>query len=316
MGRRIDVATVGEALALLTGASVGPLDVQGSLLLGVGGAEANVAIGVARLGGASHWIGRLSTDSLGELIRATLRGRQVEVHAVADPFPTSLMMREQRTADYATVSYYRAQGQGSRLSMSDIPADVLTAARVVHLTGITPALSASARAMIFEVAELARGAGAVISFDVNYRSSLWPPGQARPVLRDIARVSDIVFAGRDEADLLGFAGPADRQARALRHFGPRTVIVTCGREGAYAVQDEDARYQPTFPVRAIDPVGAGDAFVAGFLADFVLGQQLAQCLDTAARCGAIVASTRGDWEGQPGRAGLGVLDRQPDYVAR
>jgi 2-dehydro-3-deoxygluconokinase len=125
-----------------------------------------------------------------------------------------------------------------------------------------------------------------------------------------------VFAGRDEAELLGHAGAPLNQARALQEMGPRTVVVTRGEEGACVLSDDRAHDQPAFRVRAVDPVGAGDAFVAGFLADWVLDLPIEQCAETGARCGAMVAATEGDWEGQPTRQELLSLDRVSHHVGR
>ena len=199
---------VGETMALLTAAEVGRLRHAGALTLGVAGAESNVAIGARRLGCPAAWVGRVGDDELGELVVSRIRAEGVDVGGVVrDPgAPTSLMLKERRTADLVRVLYYRRNGPGSRLHPDDLDPAQVAAAGVLHVTGITPALSDSARATVDHAVELARAAGVPVSFDLNYRSALWPPEEAAAVCRDLAARADVVFAGDDEAGLLGLTG--------------------------------------------------------------------------------------------------------------
>jgi len=141
------LVTLGETMALFTADRVGPLRHATTMRVGIAGAESNVAIGVRRLGHPAAWIGRVGSDELGQLVLGRLRAERVEVDAaVVDPeAPTGLMVKEHRTADLARVVYYRRGSAGSRLAPGDLDEARIRGARVLHLTGITPALSASAR---------------------------------------------------------------------------------------------------------------------------------------------------------------------------
>jgi len=309
---------VGETMALLTAAEVGRLRHAGSLTLGVAGAESNVAIGARRLGCPAAWVGRVGNDELGELVVSRIRAEGVDVAGVVrDPdAPTSLMLKERRTADLVRVLYYRRHGPGARLRPDDLDPAQIAAAGLLHLTGITPALSDSARATVDHAVELARSAGVPVAFDLNYRSALWPPDQAAAVCRDLAARADIVFAGDDEAELLGLAGDPAALARGLAELGSGHALVKLGERGAVAFVDGRAYTADPVPVQAVDPVGAGDAFVAGYLAELLAGRPVEERLATAAACGAFAVTVPGDWEGLPSRDELATLGRRPGTVHR
>ena len=309
---------VGETMALLTAAQVGRLRHATSLTLGVAGAESNVAIGACRLGCPAGWVGRVGDDELGELVVSRIRAEGVDVGGVVrDPdAPTSLMLKERRTAAMVRVRYYRRDGPGARLQPDDLDPGQVQAAGLLHVTGITPALSDSARATVDHAVELARAAGVPVSFDLNYRSALWPPDEAARVCRDLAAKADIVFAGDDEAERLGLEGDPAELARGLAGLGAGHALVKLGQRGAVAFVDGAVRTVDPVPVQAVDPVGAGDAFVAGYLADTLAGRPVEERLATAAACGAFAVTVPGDWEGLPSRDELAALGVRPGTVHR
>jgi 2-dehydro-3-deoxygluconokinase len=309
---------VGETMALLTTAGVGRLRHATSLTLGVAGAESNVAIGARRLGCPAAWVGRVGDDELGELVVASIRAEGVDVAGVVlDPAaPTSLMLKERRTAELVRVLYYRRNGPGSRLEPGDLDPAQVAAAGVLHLTGITPALGDSAHATVEHAIELARSAGVPVSFDLNYRSALWPPERAAAVCRDLAARADLVFAGDDEAELLGLTGDPADLARGLADLAGGHAVVKLGDRGAVAAVDGRIHTVDPVPVRSVDPVGAGDAFVAGYLAETLAGRPVPERLATAAACGAFAVTVPGDWEGLPTRDELAALTFRPGTVHR
>ena len=257
-------------------------------------------------------------DELGELVVSRIRAEGVDVAGVVrDPgAPTSLMLKERRTAELVRVRYYRRNGPGSRLEPGDLDPAQVAAAGVLHVTGITPALSDSARATVDHAIELARAAGVPVSFDLNYRSALWPPGQAAAVCRELAARADIVFAGDDEAELLGLDGDPPDLARGLAALAGGHAVVKLGERGAVAAVDGQVHTVEPVPARAVDPVGAGDAFVAGYLAETLAGRPVPERLATAAACGAFAVTVPGDWEGLPSRDELAALGRRPGTVHR
>lgn len=176
-----DLLTFGETMALFAARRTGPLRFARDFDLGLGGAESNVAIGVARLGHRATWVGRVGQDEFGELIASTLRAERVDARAITDPAaPTGLMIKGRRTADLIDVRYYRRESAGSRLSPEDLDPALIRSARVLHVSAITPALSASARAAVRHAIDEARAAGVPVSLDVNYRKALWTPGRRAP----------------------------------------------------------------------------------------------------------------------------------------
>ncbi len=155
---------------------------------------------------------------------------------------------------------------------------------------------------------MARGGGATISFDVNYRATLWPAAVAAPVLQEFASAADILFAGPEEAALL-LPGGADTAeiddpwhaatvlAQQVCALGPRIAVIKLGSLGALALADGIVHQHPIVPIQPVDPVGAGDAFVGAFLAEFANGNPIETCLTSGARMGALVCAVPGDWEG-------------------
>lgn len=304
------LVTLGETMGLFRAGSIGSLAQVSDFHLGIGGAESNVAIGVARLGGRSAWIGRVGADGIGERVLRELRAEGVDVRQIVDDGArTGLMVKERRTADATRVGYYRSGSAGSRLSPDDLDAAVIESADVLHVTGITPALSPSAAATVEAAIDLAVGAGVPVSFDINHRATLWNnTGDAAEAYRRIIARASIVFAGADEAALVAEGDDSDSLAAAIAALGPNQVIIKLGPDGCAALIDGVDYRVAAIPVAPIDTVGAGDAFVAGYLAELMAGVPAVGRLATAVRTGAFACLGPGDWESYPTRAELGLLD--------
>ncbi len=314
------VVTVGETMALLDAPASGRL-AGSSLPLGIGGAESNVAIGLARLGVDCTWASRVGDDALGTFLTREIRAEGVRVLATRDPdAPTGLMLKEHRNSRPWRVRYYRRGSAASRLSPADVEAPVvaeaIAAADVLHLSGITAALGPSPLAAVERAVELAQANGTLVSFDVNYRATLWSDAEAAPVLARLAAAADLLFAGPEEACLvLDWSRPTkpatfddgELMARELAKRGPATVVVKLGALGALAVSGDEVHRAPALSVAVVDPVGAGDAFVAGYLSEVVAGAPVPDALRTGNACGAAVCAAPGDWEGLPTHAELAQL---------
>ena len=302
------VITLGETMALLWPPEVGLLRHAPALRLGVAGAESNLAVGAVRLGVPATWVGRVGDDEFGRLITMTLRGQGVQTTAVVDPDArTGLMVKERRTTRATRVLYYRAGSAGSRLSPDDLDPAVIAGGAVLHVTGITPALSDTARATVFAAVETAHGAGVPVSVDLNYRSALWSPAEAGPVLRDLLGRADVVLATEDEARLV-VDGPDDRSlVAALGALGPTQVLVKQGAAGSLSCIDGDLLRVPARKVDVVDPVGAGDAFGAGYLSGLCRALPPEERLALATTAGAFAVTVPGDWEGLPSLADLDLL---------
>ncbi|WDT54976.1 sugar kinase [Streptomyces sp. G7(2002)] len=402
---RPDVFTFGETMVALRGS--GPLKLGGTMNVSIAGAESNVAIGLARLGHDVRWAGAVGEDEAGQLVLRTLRAEGVGVSgASTDPgAPTGLLLFEPRLPEVTRVHYYRAGSAGSRIG-ADVIQRAFSAAppRVLHLTGITPSLSPTARAAAGLVLQLSRESGSLVCLDVNFRARLWTAEAAAEVLREWIPFVDVLIASDDELPLclpgsgggggegspgggegsqgakgttganeglraegagagmgaewadggLGADGGLARwasepeeatvaggagacggaiplppqevtgdpaatvaaQARLLLDQGVGEVVVKLGAEGATAFTHGGSLHQPAKPVRAVDAVGAGDAFVAGYLSALLDGEGPAGRLERAVTTGAFAVASPGDWEGAPTRAELGMLGAPPGTVVR
>lgn len=311
------LVTLGEALGLFRGTEVGDLTTQSDFRLSIGGAEANVAIGVARLGGDAVWLGRVGTDSLGRRVVRDLRGEGVTVVAIPDDSaPTGLMIKEKLTPGSTRVAFYRRGSAGSRLAEGDIPEDFLVGAGVAHVTGISLAVSDSAARAIHGLVERAGRERVPVSFDVNHRPSLWSSAEdAADAYRSVASRARMVFAGADEAALLVGEGSPAEQAQRIADLGPTEVVIKLGDRGCVALVEGTLLTAPAFAVKVVDTVGAGDAFVAGYIAEWLLGRSAESRIETATRAGAFACLGAGDWETNARRDDLHLLDA-PEPVSR
>ncbi|MFC4000240.1 sugar kinase [Prauserella oleivorans] len=293
-----EIVTLGETMVSLR--ADGLLRLGTSFRSSIAGAESNVAIGLSRLGHPVRWLGRVGADEAGELVLRTLRAEGVDVSTVErdGTAPTGLILFEQRLPDVTRVQYYRSGAAGSRLSAADVVlgADI----RLLHLTGITPALGDGPRAAVERAVALAREQGATVSFDVNHRGRLWSAADAAPVLTPLARRADVVIGSANELDLVGGVS-------ALLAAGVREVVTKLGADGAAVTTADGEQRGPGHQVPVVDSVGAGDAFTAGYLSALLDGLGLAERLARGNRAGAFAVATAGDWEGLPTRAELELL---------
>jgi 2-dehydro-3-deoxygluconokinase len=237
------LVTFGETMALLISTEVGPLRHATGLELRIGGSESNVAIGVRRLGHPAAWAGRVGDDEFGALVLGRLRGEQVDVSAATTDAsrPTGLMVKATRTPGSTQVIYYRAGSAASRLAPEHLDEDLLRSAAILHVTGITAALSPSAREAAFSAVEVAAGAGVPVSFDPNHRSKLWSADVAAPVYRDLASRSTVVLAGADEAAMMvGGSDDPGALLRALVELCPGGAVLKQGQRGRHGARGRRA----------------------------------------------------------------------------
>lgn len=280
-----EIICIGETMALVTPTDA-PLARAAEATIGLAGAESNVAAGIVAAGHRAAWASRLGADPLGDRIAEELSRRGILLWVDRDEdAPTGVMFKDPG-AEGSSVHYYRRGSAASRMTRGQVPAERLTGVRIVHTTGITPALSTTCREMVDLLFEDARAAGALVSFDVNDRRALWSMEDAATTLARLANAADIAFVGRDEAERVwGTATASD-----IRAFLPdcALLVVKDGDVGATAF---DGAAEPVFvpapTVEVVEPVGAGDAFASGFLAatleDLPLADRLQAGHDAAAR---------------------------------
>ncbi len=305
------VVLLGETMGLFHSAQ-GPLERNRPVSAGFGGAESNVAIGLSRLGKPARWISALGDDPFGWMILKTLRGEGIDVsHVQMDAtHPTGLMMKVARPGNEPAVHYYRRGSAFSHVSPDSFDPACWRDASVIYLSGITPALSDGCAALIRHVIADARQLGIPIWFDPNYRRKLWSEEAARQAMIPLLADVDTLLVGLSEATLLVGETDAPLAARALLQLGPRRVIVKQGSRGASYFDHAATHTVAAHEVSVVDPIGAGDAFGAGFLAAHLDGRPPAECLNCACALGAMACLGPGDWESLP------TLAELDDFLAR
>lgn len=313
----VDLVTVGEALGLIATRDPGPWSMQRSAQLSFGGSESNVAIGASRLGHSVAWIGRRGDDGFGHMIGRELAAEGVRVSGPIDSeSPTAVMLKERRTADSSRVQYHRTGSAGSRLSPGDLDERLIGDARIIHVSMITPAISETAGATTRAAFEHARASRTSTSLDLNYRRALWSVDRYREATLALLPLVDTVFASVEEILPVTQADSVIEAMRDITSRGPRTVVVTDGARGARYLSEGAEGSVEARRVTVLDTVGAGDAFVAGWLSAELDGADIALRSETAASCGAFACTVLGDWEGAPRRAELDAFATESDAVSR
>ncbi|WP_307818379.1 sugar kinase [Streptomyces sp. MBT62] len=291
-----DVVCVGETMAVLGPSDGGPLADQRALALGVGGAESNVACALAGLGHRAAWLSRVGDDPFGRRVLADLAGRGVDVSAVqTDPDRLTGVYFKDPGPTGTRTYYYRRDSAAAAMDVGLADHPLLRGARVLHLSGITAALSDSCAELVTHLVSRRTVAGPFVSFDVNHRPALWRrhPHAAAPALLELARGADLVFVGRDEAESLW----GTRTAGEIRELlGPgRALVVKDAGHGATAYGTDGAEtFVPTPATRIVERVGAGDAFAAGCLSALLEGRTPTHGLRLGHLLAAATLSTRED----------------------
>ena len=297
-----DVLCFGETMGMITPTETEALDQASALTLGTGGAESNVAAHLAELGHRVAWAGNVGNDPLGTKIVRTLDRAGVDTRWVGHrTAPTGLYLKEPDTGSGARVFYYRAGSAASQLSIDDVAGWPLQSASWIHTSGITPALSPSCNALVEYVLDHAAEHGAQVSFDINYRPALWPLAEAAPRLLDLARRATVVLVGLDEAQTLWGCITAE-DVRALLPTVAYLVVKDSSIEAVefrLADGEQSVTRVPARRVDVVEPVGAGDAFAAGYLSALLTGATAVDRLATGHSLAAWALGSREDF--RPGR---------------
>ncbi|MEU6395035.1 sugar kinase [Streptomyces sp. NPDC046939] len=304
-----DVVALGESMVTFVPTVPGRLADVPSFERGIGGAESNLACVLAAAGHRARWVSRVGADGFGDHLVEAIGAYGVDVsHVRRDPArPTGIYFRTagDRATDAHEVAYYRAGSAASAMSPATMDLDTLRAGRILHLSGITAALSEDCLTLLrtlMPAAAAAAAAGPLVSFDVNHRPGLW--GAAKDdarVLLDLARHADLVFVGEDEAeDAFGITGGPDAVRAALPE--PDLLVVKRGADGAVAYDRDGGRhFEPAPRVDVVAAVGAGDAFAAGFLSATLRGLPVAGRLRHGHLWAAAALTVPGDLAAPPRR---------------
>ncbi len=293
----LDLVTIGETMLRFTAAGEQTLEQADYFRVDPGGAESNVAVALTRLGFRTAWISRLPQNPLGRRIAGRIAAHGVDVSRVlwTPNGRIGLWYFEKPAPPRPGEAYYdRAHSAFSQIDPNEVDWDFLRTARWLHLTGITAALSANCRALVQRALDEAKRSTLTVSFDVNYRARLWSPQEARRVLEPMLRQVAVIFCPlRDAHTLFDETGDAATIARAWhRRFGASLVVITAGDAGAVAFDGAEHRLAKWYPVNVIDPLGTGDAFVAGFIGGYWTGD-----VETGLEWGAAAAALKQSYLG-------------------
>jgi 2-dehydro-3-deoxygluconokinase len=312
-----EVLTFGESMGLFYPNEGISLENAALLAQSFGGAESNFAVGLARLGHKVGWFGHLGNDPVGTRILKTLRGEGVDTSRVKlrTDASTGLMLR-QSLRGQLSVYYYRSGSAASRMAPADLDESYVAGTRILHITGITPALSDSCRETVRHAVTLAKRHGVKISFDPNIRLKLWSAEEARPVLLELAEAADYFFPGYDELVLL--YGTDDETAIRERVLARGGITVVKSANGFNWVAENGAIHELPFEKaeRMVDPVGAGDGFCSGFLAGILDGLSSLEAARLGGIVGSLVVQAPGDWEALPGRPEVDRLLQHKKHIER
>jgi 2-dehydro-3-deoxygluconokinase len=291
---RYDLLTFGETLMRLSPPAYQRLEQARLFEVGIGGSELNVGCVLARLGRRVAWVSRLPEGPLGRIVDGEARRHGVDTRWVRWMANSRLGLMfyepgpEPRTS---RVIYDRKYSAASELAFEDAPWEALVQASAwLHLSGITPVLGPSCRALILQLAALAASTGKPVSYDLNYRATLTTPLEARALLEVAApHLHLLILAERDARSVLGFSEAGEQLAAAIAsRYGVPLVALTRppdAEPGTLLLTRGEFRYAPRYGVEVVDRIGAGDSFVAGLIHGLLDGD-----LDLAIRLGAFAAA--------------------------
>lgn len=294
------VVTFGESMSLFLPSEQQSIERADQLQHRFGGAESNVAIGLARLGVEVGWFSVVGDDPLGKRIVKSIRGEGVDVSRVmySKDAPTGMMFREQISGRSA-VHYFRKGSAASTMKPEQLDEEYIQGAQLLHITGITPALSDSCKATIYDAVEIAKKHGVRICFDPNLRLKLWSLEEAREVILHLASKADYFLPGWDELKLLYNTEDAELIDSKLNELSATCIVK--GKGDYNVIYEQETQTQvPFYPAeKVIDTVGAGDAFCAGFLAGICKEMSTYEAVRMASINGSLAVQSYGDWEALP-----------------
>ena len=311
--KEFDVVTLGEMLIDMFPDKVGfRIGEVKSFIPKPGGAPANVAVAASRLGLKSAFIGMLGQDHFGTYLNHVLEEENVNTRGVrfaqeARTTMAIIAMPDEHSAEFV---FYRNPGADQLLTIDDLDIEMLRSTRILHFCSVS-LTDEPVRSATFHAARIAKEVGALVSYDVNYRPSLWKKeAEALTQIKLMLKAVDLVKVNEDEIALITGDGKIDRSnpiqlenaAQELLEYGPEVVVITLGEQGSYFQINECGGFVPPFNVKTVDAVGCGDAFVAGLLfklngekdwRDNLSLEKLSKSLEFANAVGALTSLKRG-----------------------
>ncbi len=299
-----EVLTFGEAMVVFIAEELGEFKEVSSFSRGLAGAELNVAVGLTRLGHRTKYITRLGRDPYGEYILDFIRKEGIDDSGVTvdGEFLTGSYIKSKVEEGDPKVFYYRKNSAASYLSEEDIDKADFNHAKILHVSGISAAISESSLAACYRAIEKAREYGLIVTFDPNIRKKLWKSEKIMcDTLNDLASKCDVILPGFAEGKVLTGKEDPERIAEFYLNKGLKAAVVKLGAPGAYySLYTGESEYVPGFKVtNVVDTVGAGDAFASGFLSGILDGVSMKESVVRGNGMGAIIITSKTDNDALP-----------------
>lgn len=303
------LVSLGEALVEFAAVDGSLVDAR-TYRRGFGGDTSNFAVAAARLGARVAYVSRVGDDEFGRSLLAMWQreGVDTEYVRVVPDEPTGIYFLAHRPDGGSRFTYYRTGSAASRLSPQDLPAEAVDGARLLHTSGISQAISPSAREAVRWAVERARRKGVVVSYDLNVRPRLMPVDRFREEVLDTLPLVDIAFLSTEDARYVFGDRDEEETLQAVLDAGVRVAVLKQAERGcAVATAEGDRLSVPAWPVEAVDPTGAGDAFDAAFAVEWLAGRPLEEAAQFANAVGALATTGLGATAALPTRAQVEVF---------
>ena len=282
-----DILSIGEPMVEFNQTRPG----EPNYLQGFGGDSSNMIIAAARQGARSAYVTRIGDDDFGRMFLALWKDESVDTSGVAiDPNAHTAVYFVAHGPQGHTFSYLRAGSAASRMRVEDLPLDLIRAARCVHASGISMAISASACDAVLAAFEAASAAGAGISFDPNLRLKLWPLERARAAIGAAAATADYYFPSIEDARVLSGIDAAEGLIDWAHRLGAKTVFLKLGPDGALVSDGTRREHIAGYRVNAVDATGAGDCFCGATLARIAAGDSVFEAARYATAAAALATT--------------------------
>lgn len=304
-----EVMLIGEPIVILTAQELGGIQSVCDFRRSIAGAEINVAVGLINLEHPVSYVTKLGGDPFGPYIENFLNEKGIDTSYVSytNKASTAFQLKGQTEDGDPEVVYFRKGSAASHLSKEDVAPVSLEGIKLIHITGIPPALSQGSRDAIYAMIEKAKEKDIFITFDPNIRPTLWDTKEEMiSVLNDIASKCDMILPGISEGKILTGSDDPNKIADFYLNMGAKIVVIKLGAEGAFVKTKDESFTVPGFKVdKVVDTVGAGDGFAVGVLSGVLEGLSLEAAVTRGNAIGSLQVMVRGDNEGLPTHEKLG-----------
>lgn len=293
-----EIIAIGEPMLEFNATEEGSLAEVTRFQTGWGGDTSNFSIAASRSGGRVGYVTRLGEDDFGRSFLDLWTREGIDTSCIQrDGRAFTGIYFISRKGPEHFFTYYRKGSAASRMSPETLPVDYIRQARVLHVSGISQAISSSACDAVFAAVDAAKAAGVKVSYDPNLRLKLWPIQRARAIIERTIALSDLVFPSMDDATALTGLRDPESIARTYLEMGPEVVVVKLGSEGALAACRTDTGPSlttiPAYQVDSVDMAGAGDTFDGAFVVEYLRGRTAEECARYASAAAALTTTGYG-----------------------